>query len=401
VAYLQIRFASGESLRYPLIGEETSIGRSPKASLCLPDLSLSRFHSSIVRQGGSFVLQDQGSRNGTYVNDLPLKAKKLLEDGDEIRIGTAVAVFRASDELREILAEASFDQSQALMDAIAPEEEAGRIGAAMPAEAFPPGLAANLIETSAASPDTSPTYAYDPLSLAREIQSYLLPRESPTLSGYELVGDMQPCFDVGGDFYDYVQRPDGAFAIIVGDVARKGVGAALLGHYTQALFRTVLDYELWLDRVLGKVNRDLCLHCAPHQFVTACLCVLQPSSGELHFANAGHCRPLLFGADGSAQSLQASSMMLGILSDTRYTVGRAILEPGGLLALYSDGAVECQDSLGREFGVERLEAVLREHRAGSPRAMVNGFKKELARFTSGTTPEDDITMIVLQRARSS
>lgn len=371
MAYLEVDLPGGEIHRHPLREKETTIGRSSSCDLVVPDLALSRQHAIIQRHGNRYVLADRASRNGTYLNQEKVRRAAALNDGDLIRFGSCRAHFHAGELV------SGEPPSPDLAETTWTEE---------------------LVATSArVLLDSGTIRIRGDLAFAQEIQRFLLPLQSPTLSGYRFLGDTQPCYEVGGDFFDYYVRPDGTVGMVVADVARKGFGAALLGHYTQALLRGVMEYEQRLEQLVAKVNKEICLHSPPSQFVTAFLCVLDPASGELTYVNAGHWPPLLIHGDASIERLEGRNLVLGFEPEFPYTIGKSHLPAGSTLLLYTDGVVECSDKEERQFGEERLQAFLVSRRDAPPERLLRDLEEELERFAGSSKQGDDITLLVAQR----
>jgi pSer/pThr/pTyr-binding forkhead associated (FHA) protein len=371
MAYLKVDLPGGKVLRHALEPNQTLIGRSNVCDLVIPDLALSRMHATILQEGDRYLMADHHSRNGTYVNHERVRDRIALNDGDLIRFGSCRAHFRAGElvtgePLSSDLAETTWTEE----------------------------LAASSARVLL---DSGVIRIRSDLSFAKEIQRFLLPSGSPVVSGYRFLGDTQPCFEVGGDFFDYYVRSDGRIGMVVADVARKGFGAALLGHYTQALLRVVMEYEPRLERLISKVNREVCLHSPPAQFVTAFLCVLEPTSGDLTYVNAGHWPPMLVHADASIERLGGRNLVLGFEPGFRYTAGKSHLPVGSTLLLYTDGVIECSDEEERQFGEERLEAFLVPRRDAPPERLMHDLEEELERFAGGSKQGDDITLLVAQR----
>jgi hypothetical protein len=372
MAYLEIDLPGGQVYHHPLHLERTTIGRSSRSDLVISDLALSRNHAVLVRRNGEHLLEDAGSRNGTFVNQKRVVAPVKLEDGDRIRFGDCRAYFSVGHEppsQQPVLASTEITWTDELRD---------EPGEGVSAGESRPGVNQQLI-------------------LAREIQRFLLPARSPAVPGYSMLGDTQPCYEVGGDFFDYCERGDGTLGLVVGDVARKGFGAALLGHYTQALFRTTIIYEKALENLFSQVNRDIYLHSPPNQFVSACLCVLDPGTGEVSLVNAGHCPPLVVHPDSGVERLENYNLLLGIEPDATYVADRTRLRPGSTLALYSDGITECQGPRKTDFGEEGLSEFLASRAASSPERLMRDLEEELDKFTGGAHPADDITLLLVQR----
>lgn len=242
------------------------------------------------------------------------------------------------------------------------------------------------------------------LQTAQRIQHTFLPQEAPTLAGWELVPYYQPAHELGGDFYDFLPLDDGRLGLVIGDVTGKGIPAALVMTATHTMIRTVAREGASPGQIFAGVNDLLCASIPPGMFVT-CLCAtLEPETGHLRFANAGHQPPFWYQA-GHAAELRATGMPLGMMPGSRYEEHEAILAPGEHLLFYSDGLVEAHNS-GREmFGQPRLKALLEADADETARGpfsaagLIGSLLDELRRFTGeGCEQEDDVTLVVLHRA---
>jgi phosphoserine phosphatase RsbU/P len=235
------------------------------------------------------------------------------------------------------------------------------------------------------------------LVAARSIQKLLLPSASPPVAGYRIFGDSQPCYAVGGDFYDFFALPNGRIGFVLGDVSGKGLGAALLAHFTQATIRTALRYESRLDRVLSGLNEDICERSLENQFVTLCVCVLDTASGNLEYVNAGHCPPLIVRQGGETRFLDDSSPILGVSPAFTYDVQRIHLEPASAVVLYSDGFTECAHCEEPDFGAQRFAHFFARRATLCPEVIARELEDYLAQFGNGACQTDDMTLVLVQR----
>jgi serine phosphatase RsbU (regulator of sigma subunit) len=234
------------------------------------------------------------------------------------------------------------------------------------------------------------------LRTAQEIQHTFLPKEVPDLPGWELVPYYQSAREVGGDFYDFLPFPDGRLGIVIGDVTDKGVPAALVMTATRTMLRTAAQEKASPSEVLARVNDLLFSDIPPNMFVTCFYALLNPESGHMRFANAGHEPPFRQTA-GSAEELWATGMPLGMMPGTCYEEYETTIEPGESLIFYSDGLVEAHNSRREMFGFARLKSLLDEQSAGV--SLIDTLLDELERFTGDEwEQEDDVTLVALHRA---
>jgi serine phosphatase RsbU (regulator of sigma subunit) len=240
------------------------------------------------------------------------------------------------------------------------------------------------------------------LKVARLIQQTLLPKHVPDLPGYGLAAYYQPAREVGGDFYDFMELDDGQLGLVVGDVTDKGVPAALVMATTRTLLRASAQRLDTPGEVLKRVNEVIVQDIPPNMFITCLYAILDPKTGLLRYANAGHDLPYRRKASaGGAEELRATGMPLGLLPGMEYEEKEILLESGDSVLFYSDGLVEAHDPQREMFGFPRLQGLVGAHRTGGA-AMVNFLLSELARFTGDDwIQEDDITLVTLERSETA
>jgi serine phosphatase RsbU (regulator of sigma subunit) len=236
------------------------------------------------------------------------------------------------------------------------------------------------------------------LRVARGIQQTLLPKDLPRLAGWEMAGYYQPAREVGGDFYDFLELEDEQLGLVVGDATGKGIPAALVMATTRSMLRAVSQASDSPGEVLRRANDPLVMDIPPNMFVTCLYAILEPESGRLRYANAGHDLPYRRHG-GEAEELRARGMPLGLMPGMEYEEKEIVLEKGDRVLFYSDGLVEAHDPGGEMFGFPRLRRLIAAHGAGSGDKLVDFLLTELARFTGeGWEQEDDITLVTLQRS---
>ena len=236
------------------------------------------------------------------------------------------------------------------------------------------------------------------LQVARRIQQATLPTEVPDLEGWEISPYYRPAREVGGDFYDFLELEDGRLGFVVGDATGKGVPAALVMSITCGMLEAVSE---GLDpsspgQVLTQVNEALSARIPTNMFVTCFYAILDPKSGHLSYANAGHDLPYLRrGSD--AVELRARGMPLGLMPGMTYEEGEGALREGESVLFYSDGVVEAHDPKGEMFGFPRLQTLIAEH--SEKRTLGDFLLDELYSFVGeGWEQEDDITLLTLRRS---
>jgi serine phosphatase RsbU (regulator of sigma subunit)/predicted ester cyclase len=239
------------------------------------------------------------------------------------------------------------------------------------------------------------------LQVARRIQHASLPEEVPTLEGWQIAPYYQPAREVGGDFYDFHFLSEGRLGLVVGDATGKGVPAALVMSTTLGMLQLAaraLDSPS-PGEVLEQVNETLLARIPSNMFVTCFYAILEPKSGTLSYANAGHDLPYLWRA-GAAEELRARGMPLGLMPGMHYEEKEIVLQKGDSTLLYTDGLVEAHDPKGEMFGFPRLRALVSEH-AEEEKSLQETLLEELYSFVGeGWEQEDDITLVTLRRSSS-
>src|SRR5215203_3568111 len=198
------------------------------------------------------------------------------------------------------------------------------------------------------------------LRVARRIQQASLPEEVPELQGWEISPHYRPAREVGGDFYDFFDLEDGRVGVVVGDATGKGMPAALVAEATSNMLRAVAQAfgSASPGEVLSRVNETLLARIPLNMFVTCFYAILEPESGNLTYANAGHDLPYLRRVGGDAEELRARGMPPGLMPGMSYEEKEIVLEDGEAALLYSDGLVEAHDPVGEMFGFPRLRALV-------------------------------------------
>ena len=211
----------------------------------------------------------------------------------------------------------------------------------------------------------------------------------------------QPAREVGGDFYDLFEFEDGRMGFGVGDATGKGMPAALVVAATCSILRAVAqDLSSSPGEVLARVNETLLARIPPNMFVTCFYAVLNPTSGHLVYANAGHNLPCCRHEEGQTDELVARGMPLGLMPGMSYEVKEAVLAPGDCALFYTDGLIEAHNPQGEMHGTPRLRNLLSERPDGGT-GLHATLIEELKRFTGeGWEQEDDVTLLTLERSAS-
>ena len=236
------------------------------------------------------------------------------------------------------------------------------------------------------------------LQVATLIQQQFLPRSLPDLADWQVAAYYGPARAVGGDFYDFIELPDGRIGVVVGDVTDKGVPAALVMARTHSVLRAEAPRLIEPGAVLARANDILCEEMPANMFVTCLYGVLEPSTGRFVFANAGHNLPYRR-SEGSVDELRATGMPLGLLPGMAYEEAEAVVEAGQGLLLYSDGFVEAHAPDGEMYGFPRLRDAYGAFDGDTGSDLVDRLLDGLQAFTgSGWEQEDDLTLVALRRS---
>ncbi|MFQ5892714.1 MAG: PP2C family protein-serine/threonine phosphatase [Nitrospinota bacterium] len=232
------------------------------------------------------------------------------------------------------------------------------------------------------------------LAFAQAIQRSFLPQELPRGAGVAFAASCTSALEVGGDLYDVIEYPDGRFGVIIGDVSGKGVSAAL---YMARLVSEIRHLALRLEEpgaVLGVLNDQLVASAQRGMFVTLVCAVLEPATGQLAVANAGHLPPLVCPPGGGPPlALDADvSPPLGVVAGMPYVASDHTLEAGQVVILYTDGVIEAQAADGAFFGMTRLEELL-ARAAGSPEEVCERVLEAVGTFVADHAQHDDLTLV--------
>ncbi|MGZ5967190.1 MAG: SpoIIE family protein phosphatase [Polyangiales bacterium] len=241
------------------------------------------------------------------------------------------------------------------------------------------------------------------LKIAGEIQARLLPMTPPKVEGWDLTGVSLPCLEVGGDYFDFINLPQRRddrrqrIGIAVGDVSGKGTGAALLISSVHAGLRAEANVGESVADVMRKLNRYLAEYAPSNKFVTLFYGALDPETGRLIYANAGHEPPIVIRKDGTVERLTAGGIAIGIKDDETYEEGEAVLLPGDVFVCYSDGISESVNARGEQFGEARIIEVAQAARGMPAPRVRDRIEEALSFFVGATAPIDDMTLVVATR----
>lgn len=235
------------------------------------------------------------------------------------------------------------------------------------------------------------------LQLASEIQQRFQPAAPPQVSGYELQGISFPCYEIGGDYYDFIERKDGRLIIALGDVSGKGTAAALLMSSLHAAIHAQAAAHRSAIETIKAVNQYLAENIPSNRFITLFYAELDPLASTLSFINAGHNPPLIVHTAGTVEQLASGGLPLGINPNAEFREGRTQLYPGDVLVIYSDGVSEAMNPDNEEFGTARLCEVVSRNLELTAAGIRDRIESALTKFAQGTRAADDITLVIVKR----
>ena len=537
-----IQGPDGQAKAYPLTADRITLGRSSQTELCFADdAGLSRQHLALEREGDDWTVQDLGSKNGTQVNNIPLKGKLKLKPGDRITAGHLVIVFddhtmspaaggvvffegadtdspststvvtslegalsnqtivkdasRGSAQVKALINAGQelatnrplpelfkkildlsieavgaqrgvlmtlegdnlvvranrgegFRISTAVRDRVLNEKKSLLVKDTQMDDAFRERL--SIVEQKVRTLITVPLqtkdqiigliyvdspffvreFTLDDLNLltvmantaairieharlmeveqaermmsrdleqAADIQRRFLPSAPPEVAGADVAGYNAPCRTVGGDYYDFFTYPNGRLAMVLGDVSGKGMPASLMMMGLQARVQALVDEPDDLGATMSRINKITCSKCPANRFITFFFCVMDPATGDVFYANAGHNPPFVVRSNGEISMLPGGGPPLGILPSAPYAQEKAKLENGDVLVMYSDGVTEAQNPTEEEFGEDRFSDVLRENRDKSASDIVDAVNQAILVWEAGGHAADDLTLVVAKR----
>ena len=237
------------------------------------------------------------------------------------------------------------------------------------------------------------------LAIARQIQVGLLPHAVPKIRGYEITTVFEPCYTVGGDYFDFLAASEQSLAIAIGDVSGKSTPAALLMASLQASLRALTSMEVTEPAVtMQRLNQLLCdSQSQSSKYVTFFYGILNHTTGDLTYVNAGHCYPLVLKNNGEIHRLEVGGTVLGFFRDANYRRATYNVQPGDVMIFYTDGVSEMTNADEEEFGVDRIVQTMREYRTEPVTQIRDALEKALHDHRGAQHQGDDTTFILLKR----
>jgi serine phosphatase RsbU (regulator of sigma subunit) len=234
------------------------------------------------------------------------------------------------------------------------------------------------------------------LEIARQIQFGLLPFAPFSRHGTSIHTAMRPANTVGGDYFDIIPLPDGRLALAMGDVAGKGMPAALLMALLQGSLRTLITAGFRGAELVRTLNDHLCANIPRNRLVTLFYAELDPATGTFHYVNAGHNAPFLL-RPAAATRLGTTGVALGVVAGSAFDERGETVGPGERLFLFTDGVTEAFDADDREYGEPRLESLLLSHHALRSPDLIESLREDVLAFCGSARPRDDMTMMIVER----
>lgn len=233
--------------------------------------------------------------------------------------------------------------------------------------------------------------------MAELIQSALLPKSSPEIPGFDLAGASRAAGQVGGDYFDFIPLPDHRWGLAVGDVSGKGVPAALLMANLQATLRSLVLQGTSCHRCMTSCNQLLYLSTTADRFATLFFGRLDIRSNVMTYCNAGHEHPFHISSEGQVRRLGSGGLAVGILDHFDYKDDIVIMQPGDLVAIFSDGVTDMIDTSDEPFGERRLEKTLLENRNLPAKDLVDLIIAEVSRHAGNEPAFDDVTLMIIKK----
>ncbi|MGD9347017.1 MAG: PP2C family protein-serine/threonine phosphatase [Candidatus Aminicenantes bacterium] len=237
------------------------------------------------------------------------------------------------------------------------------------------------------------------LEQAAKIQRDLLPKEDPNLEGFDIVGTNIPCYQVGGDYYDFIPIDDDRLGVIIADVSGKGISASLLMASLRAALLAEVHAHYDIQEMVGRLN-DFVYRSSPiSSFITFFLCEINRQTGELKYINAGHNPPLVIKNSGGFSCLESSGFALGMFPEENYELGKIQLKSEDVAVLFTDGIPEGRNTKQEEYSDERLKDLAIEMRNLTASKLSANIFEDVEKFTAGAEQADDITLVVIKRSK--
>jgi sigma-B regulation protein RsbU (phosphoserine phosphatase) len=235
------------------------------------------------------------------------------------------------------------------------------------------------------------------LDHAARIQRDFLPKADPRIEGYDVAGINVPCYEIGGDYFDFIRIAPNRLGIVIADVSGKGISASLLMASLRAALLAEVRSGHSPDQLAARLSDFVHDSSGPSSFVTFFFAELDLGTGELRYVNAGHNPPFVLALDGATRALESSGFPLGMFAGSPYQAGVAHLAPGELAVLFTDGIPEGRNARGEDYSDARLSALVRENRSLGAAEICSKVLADVQDYACGIQACDDITLVVIKR----
>jgi len=235
------------------------------------------------------------------------------------------------------------------------------------------------------------------IGLAAQIQKDFLPKENPESKNFDIAGTNIPCYQVGGDYYDFINIDSNRIGIVIADVSGKGVSASLNMASLRAHLHSEAHSGYNIEKMAAKLNDFIHQSTAPNIFITFFYCELDRKNNELIYINAGHNPPLILDKKGKIHRLESSGLCLGMFPSSTYEVNKVKLNVGDLAFLFTDGIPDSRNKNNEDFTEEKLIKLVQKSSKLSAQKLLDKICKELDSFVSGADQMDDMTIVVIKR----
>ena len=234
------------------------------------------------------------------------------------------------------------------------------------------------------------------LAMAREIQAELLPKPLPERLGFSIEGYIEPSSEIGGDFYNIIPLGEQRWGIVVGDACGKGLPAALLAAQTQAFVTSEMRHKQNFEVIMNNVNQHIFSSTPADKFVTMVTGIYDKKNRRFTYCVAGHEHPLILRKSGNIETLVSNGPGLGMMKEASFQVKNIILHNRDMIFMFTDGVTEVRNSKYNEYGVARLEQVLKQNPGKDARHVINKVLFDLKQFRKEFTYEDDRTILIMR-----
>ncbi len=242
----------------------------------------------------------------------------------------------------------------------------------------------------------------DQMRLAGIIQRRMIPEKAPLVAGLDVAATYIPCFDVGGDFYDFLQISDNCFAVAIADVIGKGIPAAIMMSLFRGAVRAYADTEYGenaIKTIVNKLNKMACSECRDGEFISLFYAIADAEDMTVTYCNCGH-EPTLLIREGEVTKLEKGGLVLGVDAEAEYEVETIGLKDADCLLFYTDGLIDAANFDGESWGRERMLEIAKKFTAGSAEQMVKNILGYRRRFVGLARQIDDTSIIVVKAKRN-